>query len=346
MRLGFIGGNGHHYLKNALTDNDLSLEAVAISGEDNGDTNWQKQADQLEQAWGKPVERFDDPVAMLEQFKPTFASVGAIYADNGKMVSACLERDVPVVSDKPIAVSWEQLDQVCAVAEGSAAQVVTEFDFRSRACFRAARDAAQAGVIGEPILATAQKSYRYGSRPAWYADRARYGGTILWIASHGIDAVRFVTGKRLVRATGQQGNMSKPDMGSFEDHTVSLFDLENGGKAVVHADFLRPAKAPSHGDDRIRVVGTKGQLEVRDDRCVLMTHDDEPRDITDDAKPAPIHREMLAALRGEANDLYGTAWSLELSAVLLAARDSADQKAWVDIPHVGMRGEDGDGVAR
>ncbi len=334
MRLGFIGGNGHHYLKNALNDAEIDLEAVAVCGEDNGDTNWQKNADQFEKTWGKSVERFDSPDDMLNNFKPTFASVGAIYADNGDMVMKCLEHKVPVVSDKPIATTWEQYDQLCEVAVGGDVPIVTEFDFRSRACFRAARDAVAKGIIGQPVLATAQKSYRYGSRPDWYADRSRYGGTVLWIASHGIDAVRFVTGKRFIKATGQRGNLSHPEMGTFEDHTVSMFELEDEVKAVVHADFLRPAKAPTHGDDRLRLVGTKGQVEVRDDKCMLMTNDADPRDITDDVQVQPIHREMFAALRGESTDLYGTAWSLELAAVLLTARDGADGEEWVSVPKI------------
>ena len=48
------------------------------------------------------------------------------------------------------------------------------------------------------------------------------------------------------------------------DDTVSLFEFAGGATGIVHADFLRPAKAPTHGDDRLRVVGGTGTIEVRD----------------------------------------------------------------------------------
>jgi predicted dehydrogenase len=206
--------------------------------------------------------------------------------------------------------------------------VLTEFDFRSRPEFRAARELVRSGQIGEPVLATAQKSYRFGSRPGWYADRAIYAGTLLWIASHGVDAIRFTTGKRLVRVTGQGGNLSQPKFGTMEDHVTALFELENGGTGIVHADYLRPPAAPTHGDDRLRVAGTKGVLEVRSGKCTLIGADGE-KDVTESVKTQPMHLELLAAIRGDNCDLYCTQSSLELAETLLKARDAVDGRKWL-----------------
>lgn len=329
MKLGFIGGNGHHYLKGALEDTSLGVEQVAFAS-DGQDADAAKRAGERwpESQW------FDDANEMLDRFKPDFVNVGAIYAHNGDWVAACMERDIPVVSDKPIAGNWAQLERLRELAGDGKRIVVTEFDFRSRPEFRAARQAVAEGLLGEIVLATAQKSYRFGaSRPSWYADREQYTGTILWVASHGIDAIRFATGVRLKAVAGRHGNLAKPDYGDMEDHTANLFALENGGTGLVHADFLRAAKAPTHGDDRLRLIGSLGQLEVRDGVCRLCTHEQEERDITSSVSVEPIHRELLAALRGESTDLYSTAHSLEMAAVLLASRDAADRQEMIDIPY-------------
>jgi len=321
MKLAFIGGNGHHYLRGALDDAAVDTHAeVPVAGDGHDNAGAKKKLERFPGAkW------FDDPVAMLEEAKPDVVNIGAVYGYNGEWVAACLRRDIAVVSDKPIAATRKQLQTIRELCEAKPGRVVvTEFDFRSRKTFRAARQAVLDGHVGEVALATAQKSYRFGSRPAWYAEREKYGGTILWIASHGIDAVRFCTDLRITSAYGRQGNITRPDYGEMEDYTTNLFGLENGGAGIVHADFLRPAKAPTHGDDRIRIAGGKGLVEVVGEQCLLCTHDAEQVDLAPDTQVQPIYVEMLEAITSGGSDLYGTAHSLELAEVMLTAREAAD----------------------
>lgn len=323
LRLGFIGGFGHHYLRGALSDPDLTIEALAVAGDGREpDAARGKFKDLLDRAtW------FDDPVAMFDAFRPTVVSIGGVYAHNSGIIVEALRRGVAVVADKPIAATWKALDALREAASDGNKALLTEFDFRSRATFRAARAAVEAGEIGDVVLATAQKSYRFGepgSRPDFYRRREDYGSTMLWIASHGIDAIRFTTGLRFRTVAGAHGNLSKPDYAAMEDHCAALFTMERGATGVVHADYLRPAAADTHGDDRLRIAGGRGVIEIRGDRCLITTHDRPERDATDSATPAPMHRELLdAALRGDTR-WYGTEASLETATALLAARDAAD----------------------
>jgi hypothetical protein len=102
-----------------------------------------------------------------------------------------------------------------------------------------------------------------------------------------------------------------------------VLELRGGAPAIAHADYNRPAKAPTHGDDRLRVMGACGCVEVRDERCVLITDTQAPVDITDEGGQPDASAELLAALRGDTS-LYGTAQSLEMARVMLACRDAAD----------------------
>jgi predicted dehydrogenase len=326
MKLAFIGGWGHAYLKGLLTDKKVDVSypvAVAGDGKDNA------RAQAFTRKLGVPVEWFDDARGMLDKFKPDAVNVGTVYGYAGDVIATVLERGVPVVSDKPIAATWQQLDRLKQLTKN--ARLITEFNFRSQPEFRAARDAVAQGLVGKVALATAQKSYRFGTRPSWYGDRIAYGGTILWVAGHGIDAIRFVTGQTFTRVTGRHKNVTHPEMGTMEDHTMNVFALSGGGTASCHADYLRPAKAPTHGDDRLRVIGSTGVVEVRDGRCVLITNDAPAVDITDRAAPQPSYIELLAAVRGENSEIYSTEHSLEMAAVLLHARDAADGEKWIDL---------------
>lgn len=320
-KIGFIGGYGHHYLRAALS---AGMEAAVAS--DGYDAAAAKRFADLVGI----TKWYDDPVQMLDEFRPDAASIGAVYAHNGDLAAQALVRDIRTVSDKPIAATWEQLAALRRLASERPRFLLTEFDFRSRPDFRSARQIIEDGRIGKPILVTAQKSYRWGTRPKWYAERSSYGGTLLWIASHGIDAVQWITGQKIVRVCGRQGNLSKPDYGTMEDHLAVLMELDNGATAVVHADFLRPAAAASHGDDRIRIAGSNGLLEVRGERCLLMTQDQVETDLTNLADARPLHIELLAGLQGQ-SQWFSTELSLATAEVLLHARDAVDAEKWISI---------------
>ena len=328
IRLAFIGGFGHHYLRGALADADLPIEAVAVAsdGIDSDATRKRFEAVLPQAAW------YDNPTELFEQFRPTVISVGGVYAHNGKISLNALQRGIAVVSEKPIAASWQVLSELNAECQRDNAILLSEFNFRSHPAFRAARKAIQDGLIGDVVLATAQKSYRFGdARPGFYRNREDYGSTMLWVASHAIDAIRFATELRYTQVCANHANLTKQSYCTMEDHCAAMFRLSNGATAMVHADFLRPEAAASHGDDRLRIAGANGVLEIREGRCLLTTHAEAEQDITDTVQPLPIHRELLNAVARGGDDLYSTAESLAVAATLLAARDAADQQSIRDI---------------
>lgn len=328
MKLAFVGGWGHQTLRPLLADSAFAIHTPVAVASDGHDAARSKER---AATFGVPTVFFDRVEDLLDQYKPNVVNVGAIYGYAGDVIAKIVERNISVVSDKPIAASWSQFKALTTLVAKHPAHIVTEFTFRMQREFQSARDAVATGVIGDVVLATAQKSYRFGQRPSWYGDRKAYGSTIMWVAGHGIDAIHFVTGQKFTRVTGRHANLSHPELPEFEDHSVSLFGLSGGGSALVHADLLRPDKAGSHGDDRLRVVGTLGQIEIRDGRCVLITCDAEALDITERAVVRPAAHEFLAAATGESDSIYSTAQSLYMAEVLLHARDAADSQSWIDL---------------
>jgi predicted dehydrogenase len=329
MRIAFIGGYGHHYSKGLLRQPDRGgVEAPVAFASDGIDTSRSKQvADSLK----VQVEFFDDAKVMLDRFKPDLISVGAVYAFHGDWAAEALERGCAVVSDKPIAATWEQLQRLRQITDKKGTKpLITEFDFRAKPEFMAARDAVMRGEVGDVILATGQKSYKFGTRPPWYADRSKYPGTLMWVLSHAIDAIPYATGLKYTRVIGRGANISHKELGNFQDHVAVLFEMNNGASALAHADFARPATADTHGDDRIRIAGSRGVVEVRAGRCLLITGDKPEQDITDRFKDAkPVYRAMVDAALGKDQTIYSTAESLSTAETLLKARDASDRGEWV-----------------
>ena len=133
---------------------------------------------------------------------------------------------------------------------------------RYEAPYRAVRNAIASGVIGEVVMVTAQKSYRLGDRPPWQKSRQTFSGIIPFIGIHALDLIRWTTGREFVQVMAYHGNIGHSAYGDMEDHGQVLALLDNGGSATARMDYCRPAKAPTHGDDRLRVAGSQGVIET------------------------------------------------------------------------------------
>lgn len=312
-------------LRHMLEDQALEIEDVAVASDGFDCERARKLADQIDGSlW------FDKAEQMLQEFQPDIVNVIGVFSSNADWSIAALEAGIPVFCEKPIATTWEQLERIKDVLARKGGHLLTEFSSRCNPAFRAAHEAIRDGRIGEPVLISGQKSYRFRTRPAWYGERRLYGGTIGWVASHMIDAAFYCSGKRFTSVNGLKGNLAKPDYAEMEDHTVSMFELDNGGSCIIHADFLRPDAAPTHADDRLRIVGTTGQLEILARHTYLISDKEGYRDLTEAAKPLSVHQQVLAALEGR-DSVFSTTDSLYIAEVLLAARDASDTRQWQKI---------------
>jgi len=178
---------------------------------------------------------------------------------------------------------------------------------------------------GAVIQARALRSYRFGTRPKWYADRASFGGLFLWVGSHEVDVVRFVTNQPIAQiVAARHGNLAHPDYGSMEDHAACMLQLGNNAAALVEVDYLRPASAPTHGDVSLRVAGAEGVLEVKPGSCTLTTNSKPPEEIAPPSMPQPAWQEFLDVATGKSSDRFGTTHSLEIAELMLMIRDIAD----------------------
>src|SRR5947209_6827170 len=93
MRLAFIGGYGHHYLRGALTDPACDIDQpVAVAGDGHDDARAETFARSLPNARWYPDARI-----MIDQFRPHAVSVGSVYGFNGELAAMVLEAGIPCV---------------------------------------------------------------------------------------------------------------------------------------------------------------------------------------------------------------------------------------------------------
>lgn len=107
-----------------------------------------------------------------------------------------------------------------------------------------------------------RKSYKWGSRPDWFGNRQQYGNTIGWVGIHALDMIQAATGERFTSVAAMSSNISHPERPDCQDNVSMILGLSGGGHATVSVDLLRPDAAATHGDDWLRIVGSKGTAEA------------------------------------------------------------------------------------
>ena len=283
-------------------------------------------------AWTERSKVFEDPLVLLDEAKPDVVGVCMRLPKNAATTRLALERGISVVTEKPLATDLEDLRLLKATADHSTGRITAMFSFRFQPRFLAAQQAIAEGRIGAVCQAFGQKSYRWGKRAGWYRDRETYGGTIPWAGIHGIDYLRWCSGREFVSVQGLQANLVRKDYPGCEDCGGLLFETDLGGQAVLTFDYLRPAAAPTHGDDRLRLAGETGVIEVReaDEFSQIVTDEKEPEALP----PAETDRlfvDFVGELRGGPAHRISQEDAFRVTEIALLARQACDEKETVSL---------------
>lgn len=199
----------------------------------------------------------DDPSIAL-------IAVSAKPSDRAEIAVAAMRRGKDVLVDKPGVATAAQLAEVeRAVAEtGRIWSVCFSERFLTPSTTRAL-EIVRAGGIGKIVQTLGLGPHRLNraTRPAWFWDRAAYGGILNDIASHQIDQFLAFTGAddaEIVSSTvGEYGTAP-----GFEDFGEILLQTPSA-RGYVRVDWFTPDGLSTWGDGRLIVTGTDGMIELR-----------------------------------------------------------------------------------
>src|SRR5262249_15784570 len=148
-------------------------------------------------------------------------------------------------------------------AKKSRAFLVPMHTMRAVPALAALRRSVRNGDIGEPLLSFSQKSYKWGtSRPDAYRSRKTFPGLAPWVGIHAFDWPHSIPGDVFTAAQGCEGTGARPGFPACGSQAAYIMTMANGGAATLTLDYLRPETAPSHGDERVRIAGTRGVIET------------------------------------------------------------------------------------
>lgn len=201
---------------------------------------------------------------LLDDRSIDFIVLSAVPSERAALAIAAMQRGKDVVSDKPGATTFAQLDAVHqAVRETGRLWSVCVGRVASPAIQQALR-VVRSGELGRLVQVVSLAPHRLNRalRPSWFFDRPAYGGIINDIGVHSIDqflALADVAEAEIESATiGAFG--TQPD--GFED--FAEFTLRTPSvRGYCRVDWFTPDGLPTWGDGRLFLVGTEGTLELR-----------------------------------------------------------------------------------
>lgn len=255
MKIVFIGSCGHAGQAYAAVKDrsDVSVSGVAAGSDD----------EIIPDEFLCSITRYDDYREMLDNLKPDYAVVSPIFGYTGRISIECAKRGINVFSEKPVAKDVDELEVLEEAVKDRGIRFSAMHYLRFDPAFYHGANLARSGIIGKIKMVNAQKSYKFGRRPGWYADRSKYTGTIPWIGIHALDWIYAFTGKKFKGVNAMA-------IGNPEMSVLCQYVMEDDILASVNLDYYRPQGAPTHGDDYVRCVGEDGIIEVRYGKITLI----------------------------------------------------------------------------
>jgi predicted dehydrogenase len=330
MRLGLIGSTGHWqtYAPSLGQVRDLTLVAVAASGPE-------ETTGAFDHAPGLTMgtRRYDDARKMLDAERLDVVQVCCRADRQPAWVRMCLERSLPVMAEKPLAMDLPTLEVLFQAARKSNTALAPMHTMRGVAELAAVRQAVREGDIGNPMMSFSQKTYKWGKkRPDDYRSRATFPGLAPWVGIHAFDWLHWILGDVFTEVYGREGTTAHPDYPACGSQAAFILTMGNGGVSAVTLDYLRPETALTHGDERLRIAGALGVVETSlvEKRTTLVAAGAPPRLL----KPVPqvdIFTQFARSLRGDSPPPLALHEACRITEIAIKAQQAVDTGSVVSL---------------
>jgi predicted dehydrogenase len=258
---------------------------------------------------------------------------GDYFARRGTHIIKALRAGKHVHSDKPMCTRMEELREIARLSREKSLFVTAALTMRYLPVFATVRRMVRDGGIGEFCngysFGVHGLAYRSG-RPMWFFEEGKQQGTINDLLVHGIDMIRWCSGRELVKViAGTVRNMSLPEVPWFQDSAQAFYELDNGGKYFGDCSYLATLRCPSHWV--FEVWGTAGRLHF-DSGGDLVYHKagKGPVSVKVDRGLVPVANcveDWAGHILSGAEPVLSREDSLQATAAALAAQEAAESGA-------------------
>lgn len=204
---------------------------------------------------------------VLDDAEVKLLAAAAVPSERGALGCRAMLAGKDYFTDKTPFTALAQLDEAKAVVARTGRKYAVYFSERlhvESAMF--ATDLVAGGAIGRVLQVIGLGPHRLSKagRPAWFFEKAKFGGILTDIGSHQFE--QFLAFSGATDATVTQAavaNYANPDKPEFEDFGEASLLGDNGTSNYIRVDWFTPDGLSTWGDGRTIILGTKGMIELR-----------------------------------------------------------------------------------
>jgi len=328
LKLAIVGFRHGHIGGQVNAAKELENLQLVATCEENAEARAALEAQNL----GVPV--YDSYEKLLNEVDCDIIGTGDYFSIRGQRAITALEHGKHVLSDKPLCTNLDELNTIKVLSSEKNLQVGCQLDVRGNGTYRRLRRLISEGELGEihAISFGGQHPLNLGSRPEWYFEEGKQGGTINDIGIHAFDFIPWLTGQAFSEVVAaREWNARTPQFPAIREAAQIMLTLQNGCGVLGDVSYLMPDSSgfsqPQYW--RVTVWGDKGMAEANLHGSIDFyrngdTKKNEMQPDEDDSM-IPI-KAFLQEIAGETNLELSTAEVLRSSYVSLSTQKAADEK--------------------
>ena len=182
---------------------------------------------------------------MFDEVECDVVAIGAIFGDRGDLAIEALKRGKHVIADKPFCTRMSELREIERLSAENNLRIGCMLTQRGSKTSTGVRHLIKSGRLGDIHAVTfgGQHPLNLGSRPGWYFEPGKHGGTITDIFIHAADSIPWITGQAFDRVIAARcWNALAPEYPSFEDGAQLMMTMDNGCGVLGDVSYFMPSE--------------------------------------------------------------------------------------------------------
>lgn len=163
--------------------------------------------------------------------------------------------------EKPLATTVADARAIMDAARSSGVQVMCDFHNRANPPFMDAREAVQAGRLGDVkyVYARLSNTAKIAAGITW----ASSSSSLFFLASHMVDVAQWIVGEEIVKVTARASSGVLEARGlTTPDIFVVMAEFASGALGVFEHAWILPSSNPTNKDLKFEVLGSEGAVYI------------------------------------------------------------------------------------
>lgn len=243
---------------NAAINNDLEIVAVC-------DVLSEKMEEILEKYGlqeNVTIKRYADYKKMIDVERPELVSIATESGLHAKIALHCIDNNVNVIIEKPMAMSIKDADRIIALAKEKNVKVSACHQNRFNVAVQALRKAIETGRFGKlshgSIHVRWNRNKGYYDQASWRGTWEQDGGALMNQCIHGIDLLRWMMGDEIEEIYGVTRQQFH-DYLEAEDVGMAVIKFKNGAIGTIEGTTN---VYPKNLEETLYIFGEKGTVKI------------------------------------------------------------------------------------